>query len=401
MGGRRKIGAGSRSEKMAELREGLKTLPYLLRRESEMLRVLRSIVEIESFSAEKSAVDRCGVLVAAEFRRRGGRVRILRNAARGNLVRIEIGAGRARESGQLLVLGHLDTVYPSGTLRRMPFRVARGRAWGPGTFDMKGGIVLALFAVEALRALGISPRRKIVFLWTGDEEIGSAASRATIEKEARRSQAVLVLEPALGLDGRAKTQRKGIGEFQILVHGRAAHAGVDPERGVNAAHELALQIARLMKMNNPRRGITVQANVISGGTATNVVPEFARAQVDVRFARARDGRGLQRRLLGLRPILKGARIEVRGGLNRPPLERSAGVAALFHQAQAIAREIGFRLDEAATGGGSDGNFTAALGVPTLDGIGVVGDGAHSLREHVVIRELPRRAAMLAALLASL
>jgi len=315
---------------MAALREGLKTLPYLVRREPEMLRVLRSIVEIESFSTDKSAVDRCGLLVAGEFRRRGGRVRILRNAARGNLVRIEIGAGRARESGQLLVLGHLDTVYPSGTLRRMPFRVARGRAWGPGTFDMKGGIVLALFAVEALRALGISPRRKIVFLWTGDEEIGSAASRATIEKEARRSQAVLVLEPALGLDGRAKTQRKGIGEIEILVHGRAAHAGVDPERGVNAAHELALQIARLMKMNDPRRGITVQANVISGGTATNVVPEFARAQVDVRFARARDGRGLQRRLLGLRPILKGARIEVRGGLNRPPLERrgSAWLAAL-------------------------------------------------------------------------
>jgi glutamate carboxypeptidase len=386
---------------MAVLREGLNTLPYLMGRVPEMVRVLRLLVEIESFSTDKAAVDRCGLLVAAEFRRRGGRVRILRNFRRGNLVRVEIGDGRARESGQLLVLGHLDTVYPHGTLQRMPFRVARGRAWGPGTFDMKGGIVLALFAVEALRALGISPRRKIVLLWTGDEEIGSAASRAHIEKEAQRSEAVLVLEPALGLDGRAKTQRKGIGEFEILVHGRAAHAGVDPERGVNAAHELALQIARLMKMNDPRRGITVQANVISGGTATNVVPEFARAQVDVRFARARDARGLERRLLGLRPILKRARIEVRGGLNRPPLERSAGVAALFLQAEAIAREIGFHLDEAATGGGSDGNFTAALGVPTLDGIGVVGDGAHSLREHVVIRELPRRAALVAGLLATL
>jgi glutamate carboxypeptidase len=401
MGGRRKIGAGWRPENVTELREGLKTLPYLVRRESEMLRVLRSLVEIESFSADKSAVDRCGALAAAEFRRRGGRVRILRNPRRGNLVRVEIGAGRERESGQLLVLGHLDTVYPLGTLARMPFRVARGRASGPGTFDMKGGIVLALFAVEAMRALGISSRRKIVFLWTGDEEIGTAASRAHIEKEARRSEAVLVLEPALGLDGRAKTQRKGIGEFEILVHGRSAHAGVDPERGVNAAHELALQVARLMKMNDHRRGITVQANVISGGTATNVVPEFARAQVDVRFARARDASTLQRRLLGSRPILKGARIEVRGGLNRPPLERSAGVAALFHQAQEIAREIGFRLDESATGGGSDGNFTAALGVPTLDGIGVVGDGAHSLREHVVIRELPRRAALVAGLLATL
>jgi glutamate carboxypeptidase len=386
---------------VAAMREGLKTLPYLIGRESEMLRVLSSLVEIESFSTDKLAVDRCGAKVAAEFRRRGGRVRILRNARRGNILRIEIGAERGGESGQVLVLGHFDTVYPIGTLQRMPFRVARGRAWGPGTFDMKAGIVLALFAVEALRAARISPRRKIVFLWTGDEEVGSESSRAVIEKEARRSKAVLVLEPALGLDGRAKTQRKGIGEIEMIVHGRSAHAGVDPERGVNAAHELALQIARLMKMNDPRHGITVQANVISGGTASNVVPEFARALVDVRFARARDARGLERSLLGLRPILNGARIEVRGGLNRPPLERTAGVAELFRHAQSIAREIGFQLDEASTGGASDGNFTAALGVPTLDGIGAVGDGAHSLREHVVIRELPRRAALLAGLLATL
>src|ERR1700690_206040 len=215
MGGRRKIGAESRPEHMAERGKGLKTLPYLMGRASAMLRVLHSLVEIESFSAEKSAVDRCGLLVAAEFRRRGGRVRILRNAARGNLVRVEIGAGRALENGQLLVIGHLDSVYPLGTLRRMPFRVARGRAWGPGTFDMKGGVVLALFAVEALRTVGISPRRKIVFLWTGDEEIGSESSRAVIEKEARRSDAVLGLEPALGIEGRAKTRRKGIGEIEI------------------------------------------------------------------------------------------------------------------------------------------------------------------------------------------
>jgi len=404
------MGAGRKT--MAERREGLpfsagkalqgkKTLPYLVRCESEMVRVLRSIVEIESPSLDKAAVDRCGARVAADFRRRGGDVRILRDARRGNLVRVEIGASKSPEASQILVLGHLDTVYPIGTLRRMPFRVADRRAWGPGTFDMKGGIVLALFAVEALRALRITPRRKIVFLWTSDEEIGSEASRSVIEKEARRSKAVLVLEPSLGRDGRAKTQRKGIGEVEVIVHGRAAHAGVDPERGVNAAHELALQIARLMRMNDARRGITVQANVISGGTVTNVVPEFARAQVDVRFARARDARGLERRLLGLRPILKGARIEVRGGINRPPLERTAGVARLFRQAQAIAREIGFRLDEASTGGGSDGNSTAAMGVPTLDGIGVVGDGAHSLREHVVVRELPRRVAMLAGLLAAL
>jgi glutamate carboxypeptidase len=402
---RRKSGA----ENKAEHRAGLKARPYdgaalhryLVSREREMVRVLRSIVEIESPSLDKASVDRCGARVASEFRRRGGDVRILRDARRGNLVRVEIGASTSPEAGQILVLGHLDTVYPIATLRRMPFRVADGRAWGPGTFDMKGGIVLALFAVEALRALRITPRRKIVFLWTGDEEIGSEVSRSVIEKEARRSKAVLVLEPSLGPKGCAKTQRKGIGEVEVLVHGRAAHAGVDPERGVNAAHELALQIVNLMRMNDPRRGITVQANVIAGGTATNVVPEFARAQVDVRFARARDALGLEKQLHGLRPILKGARIEVRGGINRPPLERTAGVARLFRRARAIAREIGFQLDEAATGGGSDGNLTAALGVPTLDGIGVVGDGAHSLREHVVVRDLPRRAALLAGLLASL
>jgi glutamate carboxypeptidase len=397
---------------MAELREGLpfgagkapqgkKTLRYLVRREREMVALLGDLVRIESPSHSKAAVDRCGARVASDFRRRGGDVRILRDRVRGNLVRVEIGASKSPEAGQILVLGHIDTVYPIGTLRRMPFRVTQGRAWGPGTFDMKGGILLALFAVEALRALRITPRRKIVFLWTSDEEIGSKASRRVIEKAARRSKAVLVLEPSLGLKGCAKTERKGIGEVEVIVHGRAAHAGVDPERGVNAAHELALQIARLMKMNNPRRGITVQANVIAGGTATNVVPEFARAQVDVRFARARDALGLEKQLLGLRPILKGARIEVRGGINRPPLERNAGVARLFRQARAIAREIGFQLDEAATGGGSDGNLTAALGVPTLDGIGAVGDGAHSLREHVVVRELPRRAALLAGLLATI
>ena len=393
-------GKGHHGKKTA-LYNGAEVLRYLRAREREMVRLLRSLVEIESFSTDKAAVDRCGARVAAESRTRGGAVRIVRNARRGNLVRVELAPGASADSGQILVLGHVDTVYPAGTLRRMPFRVAQGRAWGPGTFDMKGGIVLALFAVEALRALGIAPRRKIVFLWTGDEEIGSESSRALIEKEARRSKAVLVLEPALGLRGLAKTRRKGIGGIEIIVHGLAAHAGVDPERGVNAAHELALQIARLMRMNDPQRGITVQATVISGGTATNVVPDLARAQVDVRFARARDAGGLERRLRGLRPILKGARIEVRGGINRPPLERTAAVARLFHHAQAMAREIGFRLDEGSTGGGSDGNLTAALGVPTLDGIGAVGDGAHSLREHVVIRDLPRRAAMLAGLFATL
>ena len=365
-----------------------------------MLRLLRELVEIESPSSEKAAVDRCGARVATEWKHRGARVRIIRQRTVGNIVRAEI-ATRGRADGQILVLGHLDTVYPIGTLSRTPFRISGGRAWGPGTFDMKGGMVLALFAVDALRAARVKLRRKFVFLWTGDEEIGSNASRRTIEAEARGSDAVLVLEPALGIEGRAKTRRKGIGEIEVIVHGRAAHAGVNPEEGVNAVHELALQIDRLTKLSDPRRGITVQANVVSGGTASNVVPELARAEVDVRFSRLEDAKPLERKLLKLKPILKGARIEIRGGINRPPLERTPKVAALFRHAQNIALELGFELGEASTGGGSDGNLTAALGVPTLDGMGAVGDGAHSSREHILVRAFPQRAALIAGLLATL
>jgi glutamate carboxypeptidase len=266
---------------------------------------------------------------------------------------------------------------------------------------MKGGLVISLGAVDALRAAGIQPRKKIVFLWTTDEEIGSATSRRAIEREALRSDAVLVLEPALGREGRLKTARKGVGGAEIIVTGRSAHAGVDPEKGVNAVHELSLQIVRLMQMNNPRRGITVQATVVKGGTTSNVIPAEARAQVDIRIARMADAKVAEQKLRGLRPILKGARVTVRISPNRPPLERTAKVRSLFGQAQAIAREMGMSVGEATTGGGSDGNFTAALGVPTLDGLGAVGDGAHSPREHIVIRKLPERAALLAALLATL
>jgi len=241
----------------------------------------------------------------------------------------------------------------------------------------------------------------VVFLWTSDEEIGSETSRRVIEREARKSDAVLVLEPSLGHEGRLKTERKGVGSAEVIVTGRAAHAGIEPEKGVNAVHELALQIARLMKMNDARRGITVQATVVEGGTTSNVVPARARAVVDIRFARARDARAISRRLAGMRPILRGARVEVRVGGMRPPLERSAGVSRLFRVAQGLMREVGRSLGEAATGGGSDGNFTAALGVPTLDGLGVVGDGAHSVREHAVIREFAVRAALIAGLIASL
>ncbi len=376
-------------------------LCYLQGRERAMVRLLGEFVRCESPSHQKAAVDRFGRIVAREWKRRGAAVRVLHQPHRGNHLRAEVFLGKGRPAGQILVLGHVDTVYPLGTLAKMPFRVSRGCAWGPGTFDMKCGLVLALAAIDALKKSGIQPRKRLVFFWNSDEEIGSTTSRAHIEREAKRSDAVLVLEPAFGLDGCLKTSRKGVGTAQIIVTGRAAHAGIDPSVGVNAVHELALQILRLMKMGNPRRGITVQATVAAGGTLSNVVPDHARAEVDVRYSHLADANSIDRMLRSLRPILKGARVEVHGGVNRPPLERTAGVVKLFHHAQSLMHAMGRPLKEAWTGGGSDGNFTAALGIPTLDGLGAVGNGAHSPREHAVIRAMPERAALLAGLLASL
>ncbi len=362
-----------------------------------MARLLAQFVRAESPSFDKAAVDRFGRMVAAEWRRCGARVSFLGQRERGDHVRAELWRGSGRPQGQILVLGHLDTVYDLGTLARMPFRISRGRAYGPGSFDMKSGLVIALFAAAAIRRMRLQPRKRIVFLWTSDEEIGSGTSRRWVEREARRSEAVFVLEPATGPDGRLKTARKGVGEIELRVTGRPAHAGVNPQDGVNAVHELALQIARIAQLNNPRRGISVNADVVEGGTRSNVIAERARALVDVRATRASDMRRMEAKFRRLRPILRGARLEVRGGFNRPPMERS-GSASLFRQAQELALEMGFKLQESFTGGGSDGNFTAALGVPTLDGMGGVGEGAHSTGECVLIRALPQRAALLAAML---
>ncbi|MGA6954699.1 MAG: M20 family metallopeptidase [Candidatus Acidiferrales bacterium] len=370
-------------------------------RQNEMVKLLGELVRCESPSHDKAAVDRCGELVARGWKRRGAKVRFLRQLERGDHLRTEICLGKGKPAGQIMVLGHIDTVYPLGTLAKMPFRVSGGRAWGPGTFDMKGGLVLALFAVDALRAAGIGTAKRFVFLWTSDEEIGSESSRRAIEQEARTSDAVLVLEPAFGTEGRLKTQRKGVGGAEIIITGRSAHAGIDPEKGVNAVHELALQIERLMRLNDPGRGVTVQTTVVSGGTITNVVPEEARASVDIRYARLADAARLSKKLRAVRPILKGARVELRRTGDRPPLERTAAVRKLFGHAQSLMLEMGLPLGEAATGGGSDGCFTAAMGVPTLDGLGAVGDGAHSPREHVLVRALPERAALIAGLLATL
>src|SRR5580700_637946 len=376
-----------------------KNLQILTPRLPEMLSMLRCFVIVESPSLEKAAADRCCDTIAKEWRKRNVRVERISQKHRGDHLRITWWLGKSRPAGQLLVLGHYDTVYARGTLTKMPFRIARGRVYGPGTFDMKAGIVQALFALEALQRSELAPPKRIVFLWTSDEEIGSESSRKLIETEARRSDAVFVLEPSFGPRGLLKTARKGVGEAEVIAHGRASHAGLAPQEGVNAIHELARQIARLEKWNDLRRGVTINAGLIEGGTRTNVIPERARAVLDLRATRVSDMRNLERLLHSLRPIYPGARLEITGGFDRPPLEHKMS-AALFARAKALAAQMNLPLGECTVGGGSDGNFTAAAGVPTLDGLGAVGDGAHSAHEHVLIHTVPARAALLACLLAT-
>jgi len=368
-------------------------------RVSQMLDLLRELVVLESPSLDKARADRCCAFLADQWLLRGGIVQVLKQAHRGDHLRVLWPSSASRPRKQLLVLGHYDTVYPVGTLTKMPYRVAGGKVYGPGTFDMKSGIVQALFAFEALQQLKLPVVPNIVFLWTSDEEIGSQSSRSIIEAEARRSDAVFVLEPSLGPRGFLKTSRKGVGEAELIVHGRSAHAGLEPEKGVNAIHELSAQIARVEKWNDLRRGVTINADIVAGGTRTNVIAERANAILDLRAWRASDMQALEKRLYSLKPIHRGAKLEISGGFDRPPLERKHS-AALFARAKSLAKPIGVSLGEAAAGGGSDGNFTAALGIPTLDGLGALGDGAHSIHEHILIKHLPQRAALLAALLAT-
>jgi glutamate carboxypeptidase len=280
----------------------------------------------------------------------------------------------------------------------MPLHRHGDRLHGPGTFDMKGGIAIALGAIDALRATGI-PHAPVTMLWTTDEEIGSATSRETIESEARRSAAVLVLEPALP-GGALKTARKGCGEYELIVHGVAAHAGLDPGKGASAIHELAAQIAAIERFQDLPRGISANVGIVSGGTRPNVVAEEARATVDVRAPTREAADAVESAFRRLKPVRPGTRLTVRGGFERPPMERTPAVAQLFTRASALASSLGRELREGAAGGGSDGNFTAALGVPTLDGLGAVGDGAHAAHEHVEVSTLPWRAALVAGLIAS-
>ena len=359
----------------------------------EMRRDLERLVGLESPSGNKEAVDRCGAVLAERLRADGAAVSLLPQQERGDHLRAEWpGDGR-----RVLLLGHFDTVWDVGQLARMPIREADGRLFGPGIFDMKAGIVVAMAAVRALRTLSPAAIPSIVMLWTTDEEVGSGTSRAVIELEAQRSDAVLVLEPSLP-GGAVKTRRKGCGEFVLTAHGISAHAGIDPGQGASAIHEIAFQIAQLEGLSDRARGTTLNVGTLEGGTRPNVVAEHASAVIDVRVSSMDDARRIEDAIRSLRPRDPRVRLEISGRVERPPLERSDGVASLFEQARSVAAQLGRSLDEGGTGGGSDGNFTAALGVPTLDGLGPMGDGAHALHEHVVLDDLPWRAAWLAGLM---
>ncbi len=363
-----------------------------------MFKSLRKAVEIESPSNSPHAVNRMVKFVAREVGRAGGTTKTWSRSGAGMAVLGEFWRGQGGAK-PVLILGHTDTVWEMGTLARMRFRLQQGRAYGPGALDMKSGIVCALQALRALRALEIRPRRPARLFLNSDEEIGSHAYADLIRAEAKRACACLVLEPA-AQGGALKTARKGVGEFRIVARGRSAHAGIDPASGVNAIIELAHQIVRIEKFSRNRRGITLNVGVIQGGTRSNVVPERASVSVDVRIPRLRDGEAVERRIFGLKATQPGARLEVGGGINRPPMERRMAID-LFRRARELGLKLGLELEEASTGGGSDGNFTAALGVPTLDGLGGVGDGAHALNEHVIVSSLPHRAALLATLLATI
>jgi glutamate carboxypeptidase len=369
-------------------------LDFCHQHQAEMMALLQRIVEIESPSDNKAAVDSMGAFLAQEFERLGGKITFYPQKEAGNHLKTEF----AESTGKpVLLLGHFDTVWSMGTLANMPFRVEGGRAFGPGIYDMKAGITMMIFALKALRAAGAKHRPVTVLLDT-DEEVGSTTGRAVVEETARECEAVLVLEPSQGSEGHLKTSRKGVGDVTIKVRGRASHSGVDFEKGRSAIVELSRQILEIVKFTDLERGITVNPGVIQGGTRSNVVAAEAWAEIDLRIVHASDAATLEQKFAALKPFDPECSIEVSGGMNRPPMERTEGTVRLFQIAKEIAAEIGLSLDESSTGGGSDGNFTSGLGVPTLDGLGALGEGAHASNESIVIDQLSLRTALLAGLL---
>ncbi len=368
---------------------------WLSERQAEMVASLREIVLRESPTHSKNDCDALCAHLADGFASLGGEVKIHRQRTAGDHLQVNFAGPRQRKP--ILLLGHFDTVYDLGALEKMPWRESKGRLYGPGVFDMKSGIVQMMFALWSLRDAMGGVSRPVKVLLVSDEEEGSITSRAITEKVASQCAAVLVCEPS-GPGGALKTARKGVGSFSLKVTGVSAHSGLDFEKGQSAIVELAHQIHALTRLTDLKRGVTLNVGVIRGGTRTNVVPSEASAEVDLRIAHKQDGAAMEHKVFALKPVNAKCRLAITGGINRPPLERTKQVAALFEMARGTGQEIGFELSEIAVGGGSDGNFTAGLGIPTLDGLGGVGDGAHAVHEHVIAAELPRRAALLAGLI---
>ena len=375
-------------------------LRYITQRLPAILEWTGQLVKLESPTDDKAAVDRAVEFVADRLSPLA-KVKLYRQKRYGHHLRAEFKLPGRAKKGQILALGHLDTVWEAGTIRRMPLRRKGERLWGPGVFDMKAGVAMLVFAAEALREIGIPVGKKYVLQLNSDEEVGSPSSRTFTEAEARRSSAVLVAEPAAGLDGNLKTGRKGGGSLRLRVKGRAAHAGLDFASGASAIVELSRQLSRIAEWTNFKTGITVNPGVIHGGSRANVVAEEAWAEIDFRVPRAAQGRRLEKRFRALKPFDPRTELVLEGGIGRPPLERSRAVLELFRLARKLSLELGFELGEAQVGGGSDGNFTAALGVPTLDGLGAVGEGAHAVNESVLINRIPDRTALLAKLIAAI
>jgi len=365
-------------------------LDALRRNLPETLSLLEAMVNMDSPSMNKSLVDTFVHFLGPTFERLGAAVEYVPAERFGDhlLARFD-----GPSADKLLILGHTDTVFPAGEIFRRPFKIQNNRATGPGVFDMKGGIALLC---AALRVLGPLPR-PVTILLTSDEEAGSPSSRALIEMEAMSAGAVLVLEPSLP-GGALKTARKGVGRFTVMAAGRAAHAGIDPSRGVNAIQEIAHQILRLQNMSDPACGTTVTVGVVQGGTRVNVVPAEAVVEIDVRIANNDEAARISEAIRQLRPVLPGATLHIRGGINRPPMERTSDTARLLEIARKVGQDLGLHIEEGSTGGGSDGNFTSAIGIPTLDGLGPIGEGAHSMDEYVEIASFPERAALIAGLI---
>lgn len=371
-------------------------LQYASERQPRIIALIREMVECESPSDDPAAVNRFVELMSDRLTGLG-KLETFPGGRFGKHLRCEFELPGERKNGRILALGHSDTVWPMGTLSGMPFREADGRLWGPGVLDMKSGIAFFVFAMQALRDLDVPVDRKVVLQLNSDEEVGSGSSRGLTEEIAAKCEKVLVLEPGTGLTGKLKTARKGVGGYSVTVKGRASHAGVDFENGASAILELAKQLDKIGRFTDLKRGITVNPGLVSGGTRTNVVAAEARVDVDVRVPRIRDIALLEKKFERLRPVDPRCTVMVEGGLNRPPMERSARIRDLFKSARAMGRRLGVNLEESSTGGGSDGNFTAALGVPTLDGLGAVGEGAHAENESILIERIADRTALLALL----